>query len=42
VEILSLAPAGGGHQLTARVTIEREGSQKPACVADILTLPVPR
>ncbi len=26
---------------TTRVTIEHEGSQKPACVADILTLLVP-
>jgi len=41
VEIHSLAPGGSGHQLTTRVTIEREGSQKLACVADILTLLVP-
>jgi acyl dehydratase len=41
VEILSLVPGGIGHQLTTRVTIEHEGSQKPACVADILTLLVP-
>jgi len=41
VEILSLMPGGSGHQLTTRVTIEHEGSQKPACVADILTLLVP-
>lgn len=43
VEILSLeqGAGGGGHQLTARVSVELEGGQKPACVADIVTFLVP-
>lgn len=41
VEIHSLEQGGGGHQLTARVSVELEGGQKPACVADIVTFLVP-
>lgn len=41
VELLSLEPGGGGHQITTRVTVELEGGQKPACVADIVILLVP-
>jgi acyl dehydratase len=41
VELLSVAPGGGGHQLTARVTVEREGSEKPACVVETVSILVP-
>jgi len=38
VELLGLVETSAGHQLTARVTIEREGGDKPACVAELLGL----
>jgi len=38
VELTSLAHTSRGHQLGARVTIEIEGADKPACVADTVTL----
>jgi acyl dehydratase len=38
VELVSLAPGGGGHQMIARVTVEREGSDKPACVAETVSI----
>jgi acyl dehydratase len=41
VELVSLVPGGNGYQLTARVTIELEGSDKPACVAETVTILVP-
>ena len=41
VEILSLKPASMGSQLATRVTVEVEGSDKPACVAETLALLVP-
>ena len=41
VEILSLKPASMGVQLATRVTVEVEGSDKPACVAETLALLVP-
>ncbi|MFF2149378.1 MaoC family dehydratase [Kitasatospora sp. NPDC058190] len=41
VELLSLAPGGGGHQATVKVTIEREGGDKPVCVVETLTVLVP-
>jgi acyl dehydratase len=42
VEVLSLKPATTGAQLATRVTIEVEGSDKPACVAETLAILVPR
>ncbi|WP_020495836.1 MaoC family dehydratase [Sciscionella marina] len=39
---LSLTEGGGGHQLVARVTIEREGAVKPACVVETVSVLVPR
>jgi acyl dehydratase len=36
LEVTAVEDAGGGVQLAARVTIEREGGDKPACVADTL------
>ena len=41
VELLSLKPASMGSQLATRVTVEVEGSDKPACVAETLALLVP-
>lgn len=34
VRIADVSEAGGGVQLTAQVTIEREGGEKPVCVAE--------
>lgn len=36
-EIVSAAEAGGGVQVLVRITIEAEGSAKPACVADTVS-----
>ncbi|MEV4331086.1 MaoC family dehydratase [Streptomyces sp. NPDC049597] len=41
VELVSLVPGGGGHQLTAKVTIEREGGDKPVCVVETVSILVP-
>jgi acyl dehydratase len=38
VELLSVTPGGGGHQVTARVIIEREGADKPACVVETVSV----
>ncbi|MFG2730541.1 MaoC family dehydratase [Streptomyces canus] len=38
VELVSLVPGGGGHQLTARVTVEREGWDKPSCVVEMVSV----
>lgn len=34
VEIVSVEDVGGGVQVTSRVTVEREGGDKPVCVAE--------
>ncbi|MFX0579217.1 MaoC family dehydratase [Nocardia nepalensis] len=41
VELAKLEPTSAGVQVTARVTIEREGGDKPACVAEALSVLVP-
>jgi acyl dehydratase len=41
VELAKLEPTNAGVQVTARVTIEREGGDKPACVAEALSVLVP-
>ncbi|MEU1837794.1 MaoC family dehydratase [Micromonospora chersina] len=41
VELLSLTPGGGGHQLTAKVTVELAGAAKPACVVETVSVLVP-
>jgi len=41
VELLSVTPGGGGYQVTARVTVEREGAEKPACVVEAVSVLVP-
>jgi len=38
---VSLSPAARGRQLVARVTVEREGGDKPVCVANIVSVLVP-
>ena len=41
VELVSVAAGGGGYQVVARVTVEREGGDKPACVVDTVSVLVP-
>ncbi|MFG3715472.1 MaoC family dehydratase [Micromonospora sp. NPDC047730] len=41
IELISLTPGARGMQATARVTVEREGSVKPACVAETVSILVP-
>jgi acyl dehydratase len=38
VELVRLAPAALGVQALTRVTVELDGSSRPACVADMLSL----
>ena len=37
MKLLAYEPIDGGAQLTMQVTMEREGSDKPACVAESLS-----
>ena len=37
IELVGIVPAGDGHRLTSRVTVEREGSDKPVCVVDAVS-----
>lgn len=37
VELAAVSDVEGGVQVTLRATIEREGSEKPVCVADLLS-----
>ena len=37
VELLSMDDVPGGVQLTSRVTVEREGGDKPVCVAETIS-----
>jgi acyl dehydratase len=41
VELTSVTPNTLGYQVATRVTIELDGSDKPACVADMLAVVVP-
>ena len=41
VELVDVKPAAMGVQVATRVTIERDGGDKPACVVDMLALVVP-
>ncbi|MFB7161042.1 MaoC family dehydratase [Streptomyces sp. NPDC056242] len=38
VELVSVEPGGGGYRVTTRVTVERQGAGKPACVAETLSV----
>jgi acyl dehydratase len=41
VELTRITPSSLGFQVATRVRIEREGGDKPACVADMLSVMVP-
>jgi acyl dehydratase len=41
LELMSLTTTARGWQLVARVTIERDGSDKPVCVADTISMLAP-
>jgi acyl dehydratase len=41
VDLASVTPSAMGFQIASRVTIECEGSEKPACVVDMLAVVVP-
>ncbi|HEV7626711.1 MAG TPA: MaoC family dehydratase [Streptomyces sp.] len=36
-ELLDVSEAGGGVQIATKVTVEREGGEKPVCVAETLS-----
>ncbi|WP_280472628.1 MaoC family dehydratase [Nocardia cyriacigeorgica] len=40
VELISVAAGPAGHLVTAKVTVEREGGDKPVCVVESLSLVV--
>ena len=35
--LTAVRPAGGAVQTTTRITVERDGGDRPVCVADVLT-----
>ncbi|MFF8605628.1 MaoC family dehydratase [Streptomyces sp. NPDC015346] len=41
VELTAVTPNALGYQVATRVTIERDGGDKPACVVDMLAVVVP-
>ena len=41
MKLLGYEPIDGGAQLVMEVTMEREGSDKPVCVAEIGVAPIP-
>lgn len=41
VELRSVTPGTVGYQVVSRVTVEREGGDKPACVVDVVSVLVP-
>lgn len=41
VSILGVTPNALGYQIATRITIERNGGDKPACVVDMLAVVVP-
>jgi acyl dehydratase len=41
VELNAVTPVALGYQVALRVTIERDGGDKPACVADMLAVVMP-
>lgn len=41
VELVSFATGAAGYQMVARVTIEREGGDKPVCVAETVSVLAP-
>ncbi|MBC7277628.1 MULTISPECIES: MaoC family dehydratase [unclassified Nocardioides] len=41
VELLAVTPSSLGYQVATRVTVERDGGDKPACVVESLAVVVP-
>jgi acyl dehydratase len=41
VELLAVKRVALGHKVSVRVTVEREGGQKPVCVIDVLRVAAP-
>ncbi|MFC9664251.1 MaoC family dehydratase [Nocardia sp. NPDC127606] len=41
IELVSVSQVDSGYQVVTRVTVEREGSSKPACVVEAVTMFVP-
>jgi acyl dehydratase len=41
VQLLSVAPGGGGYRIVDRTTVELESGGKPACVVDVVSIVVP-
>ncbi|MGW5152944.1 MaoC family dehydratase [Rhodococcus koreensis] len=41
VELTAVKPNTMGYQVATRVTIDRDGGDKPACIVDMLTVVVP-
>ena len=41
IELVSLVEGSGGYRATAKVTVEREGGDKPACVATTVSVLYP-
>ncbi|MFC8383590.1 MaoC family dehydratase [Nocardia sp. NPDC057272] len=41
IELVSVSQADSGYQVVTRVTVERAGSSKPACVVEAVTMFVP-
>ena len=41
VELLAVKPVALGHQVRVRVTVERDGGEKPVCVIEILRVAAP-
>ncbi|MGV9868006.1 MaoC family dehydratase [Rhodococcus koreensis] len=38
VELVSVTPGGGGERFVLRVTVEREGGDRPVCVAETVSV----
>jgi len=41
IELLEVTPGAAGYQVVTRVTVERDGGDKPACVVDTVSVLVP-
>ena len=41
VELLEVSAGSAGHTIVMRITVEREGGDKPACVVDTVSVLVP-
>jgi acyl dehydratase len=41
VELLAVRPSALGHHMRVRVTVERDGGEKPVCVVEVLRVAAP-